>query len=297
MKEPDWNDFKVLLALASGGSVAAAARDLGVDGSTISRRLAALEDSVGARLLVRGGQQFAWTQEGRTMLLAAETIRAEVTRASGAVRAAKADASLAVTVSCPSGLGATLARLLSEAREQHPSLVVELAGENRAVDLAKGEADLALRMFRPEDPALVCRYAFELGWAVYASKSYLEEHGHPKTPADLGRHKLIRYVSALHKVAGPRWLEEHRGSATATIQVDNTEVAANSIAAGGGIGVIPCLLAEGRPEMVRLFPDPVAKARGFIVYHETVRDKACVRGAVDVLVQLFEANRGLFSGT
>ncbi|HMJ10262.1 MAG TPA: LysR family transcriptional regulator [Polyangiaceae bacterium] len=296
MKEPDWNDFKVLLALASGGSVAAAARDLGVDGSTVSRRLAAIEDSVGARLLVRGGQQFSWTPEGRTMLAAAETIRAEVSRASGAVRAAKADATLAVTVSCPSGLGATIARLLSEAREKHPNLVVDLAGENRAVDLAKGEADLALRMFRPEDPALVYRHAFDLGWAVYASKSYLEEQGHPATPADLGRHRLVRYVSALHKVAGPRWLEEHRGAAAVSMQVDNTEVAANMIAAGGGVGVIPCVLAEGRPEMMRVFPDPIARAQGFIVYHETVRDKACVRSAVDVLLELFEANRGLFSG-
>jgi DNA-binding transcriptional LysR family regulator len=69
--DPDWNDFKVILALATGGSVVGAARALGVDSSTVSRRLAALEESVGAQLIVRGGQKFAWTTEGRALLGAA----------------------------------------------------------------------------------------------------------------------------------------------------------------------------------------------------------------------------------
>src|ERR1041384_6640774 len=137
VENPDWNDFKVLLALASGGSVAAAARELRVDGSTISRRLAALEESLGTRLIIRGGQRFDWTSEGRTALAAAEAIRAEVSRTCSAVRAAKGDAGASVTLSCPSGLSTVLARLLAEVSERYPDLVVELKGENRAVDLAK----------------------------------------------------------------------------------------------------------------------------------------------------------------
>jgi DNA-binding transcriptional LysR family regulator len=296
MAEPDWDDFKVLLALSSGGSVAAAARELRMDGSTVSRRLAALEESLDARLIVRGGQQFTWTPEGRTMLAAAEAIRQEVSKASSAVREAKADGNAAVTVSCPTGLSFAIARLLLELRQKHPNVTIELLAENRAVDLAKGESDLAIRMFRPTDPALVCRQAFDLGWAAYASKGYLEENGRPATPDDLRSHRLVRYVTALQKVAGPRWLEEHRGAATASLQVDNTEVAARAIAEGGGIGVVPCVLVDHMLDLERVFPEPVVQAAGFIVYHESARDRACVKGAVAALSEMFDTNRALFSG-
>jgi DNA-binding transcriptional LysR family regulator len=296
MSDPDWNDFKVVLALGAGQSIAGAARVLGVDSSTVSRRLAALEDSLGARLIVRGGQRFEWTAEGRAVLAAAEAIHTAVSEASRAVRSAKADSGAAVTVSCPPGIAATITRLIPLMQEKRPQLSLQLTVENRSVDLAKGEAHLAIRMFRPTEPSLICRRAFELGWGVFASSSYLAEHGCPATPSDLGHHRLVRYVSALHKVAGPRWLEEHRGAGVNSAQVDNTEVAAHVVASGVGIGVVPCAVAEGRPELVRVFPEPIAYNTGFIVYHEAVRDMACVRSAVEALSEMFEEHSQLFAG-
>ena len=171
--------FKFILALASGGSVVGAARRLGVDSSTVSRRLAALEESVGAQLIVRGGQKFAWTTEGRAILGAAQTIQATVSEATRAVQSTKLGTSAVVRVSCPPGLSAALNRLMVVVRELRPDLTLELCGEDRAVDLGKGEADLAIRMFRPTEPDLVCRQSFEAGWCVYASQSYLSAHGTP----------------------------------------------------------------------------------------------------------------------
>jgi DNA-binding transcriptional LysR family regulator len=296
MAEPDWNDFKVILALASGSSIAGAARVLGVDGSTVSRRLAALEDCLGARLIVRGGQRFDWTAEGRAALAAAEAMQTAATEAARKVRSAKADAAALVTVSCPPGITAALTRLIPAMREKRPELSLQLTVESRAVDLAKGEAHIALRMFRPTEPSLICRRTFEIGWAVYASRAYLAEHGQPATPGDLQQHKLVRYVSALNKIEGPRWLEEHCGAAANSVQVDNTEMVAHVLATGAGIGVVPCPVVEGHSELVRVFPEPVAYSTGFIVYHESVRDTACVRGAVDALSEMFEENSRLFTG-
>ncbi|MEO7034578.1 MAG: LysR family transcriptional regulator [Polyangiaceae bacterium] len=296
MTEPDWNDFKVILALASGGSLAGAARALGVDSSTVSRRLATLEDGIGAQLIVRRGQKFAWTTEGRAMLGAAEAIQATVLGATRSVQATKLGTSAVVRVSCPPGFIAALTRLMAAVRELRPDLTLEVCGENRAVDLARGEADLALRMFRPSDPDLICRQAFETGWCVYASQTYLSAHGTPTSPDELVNHRLVRYVSNLHKVPGPRWLEEHRGDALGSVQVDNTEVASHVVASGGGISVIPCVVAEERPGMVRVFADPVAYNTGWLVYHESARDTARVRAAVDTLAQVFETHRRVFSG-
>lgn len=296
MPDPDWNDFKIVLALARGGSVAGAARELAVDASTISRRLAALEDSLGARLIVRGGQKFAWTAEGRAVLSAAEAIGAAALEAARAVRSAKVDTATPVIVSCAPGLSATLTRMLAAVKEKRSELTLQLRAENRAVDLAKGEADIAVRMFRPSDPDLICRQAFEMGWAVYASADYLAEHGTPASFAELAAHHLVRYVSAMHKVAGPRWLEDHRGAAAASVQVDNTEVAAHVVASGGGISVLPCAVAEVRKDMQRVFPEPVAFNTGWLVYHESARDSARVRAAVDVLTEVLDADRDFLSG-
>jgi len=293
---PNWDDFKVLLALARGGSVAGAARSLCVDHSTVSRRLAALEEAVGVRLLLRGGREFGWTAEGHAALAAAEAIERAVAEGLRTCRAAKLEVSGSIRLSCPSGVVATLVKLLPAMREKHPALAVEVIGDNRTIDLAKGEADIALRMFRPTEAGLVARRTLEMGWGVYASRAYIAEHGLPASADDLSGHRLVLYLDSLLRVPGPRWLEDHRGPDTLCMRVDNTEVASSAIASGGGIGIIPCFEAAGHPEMVRVFPEPVAFNTGWIVYHEASRDTARVRAAVDALVEFFEAHAAVFAG-
>src|SRR5262249_19445929 len=170
--EPEWSDLKILLALSRAGSVAGAARSLGVDQSTVSRRLAALEESVGARLVLRGGREFAFTAEGRTMASAAERAEAAVVEASRSVREGKLEISGKVRVSSLPGLMPPLVRAIAAARETYPALTIELSLDRRAVDLAKGEADMGLRMFRPTEGHLVARKLTDVGWAVYASREY-----------------------------------------------------------------------------------------------------------------------------
>jgi DNA-binding transcriptional LysR family regulator len=295
MNDPEWSDFKVILALGRSGSVASAARALAVDHSTVSRRLAALEESLGVSLVVRGGRDFCLTGEGRTAFEAAEAVETAIAAATRTIRSAKLEMAGTVSVSCASGLVTTLTRLLQPLLAKQPLLSIELSADNRTVDLARGEADLAIRMFRPTDPGLVARRAFELGWGAYASRDYLAAHGTPATVPELAQHRLILYLEAMHRASGPRWLEDHKGTAKVALRADNTTVAAQAIVSGAGIGVIPCV--EGvRPELVRVFPQPVATATGWLVYHETMRDSARVRAALEVLAELFETNAALFSG-
>jgi DNA-binding transcriptional LysR family regulator len=108
---------------------------------------------------------------------------------------------------------------------------------------------------------------------------------------------LVLYVEALHKAAGPRWLEEHCGRARRVTRADSTEVARRVIASGGGIGVIPAMTTDGTTNLVRIFPEPVAFNTGWVVYHEAMRDTARVRAAAEVLLEFFEANAPLFLGS
>ena len=295
--EPEWSDFKVLLALARAGSVAGAARDLQVDHSTVSRRLAALEDALGAKLLIRGGRDFNWTAEGRTMLAAAEAMQSAAAQATRSVRSAKAEVAGAVRVSLSPGFVPIAMRLMLPAlRERHPDLNVQLRGDYQRVDLAKGEADVAVRMTRPSEPDLVGRRAFDCGWCVYASKAYLDTQGRPESHADLARHRLVLYAESMLTIAPLRWLETYKDAATQVSRLDNLEIACQAIAADAGIAVLPCMIGDPVASLERVFSEPVSVNTGWIVYHETLRDAARVRTVVDALLAFFDQNRTIFSG-
>ena len=294
--EPDWDDFKIILALAQGRSVAGAARILSIDHSTVSRRLVALEEAIGATLILRGGREFTFTAEGRTVLVAAETLEMAVAEAVRTIRAAKNEVSGIVRVSCPPGFLPELMRLLPVAHKKYPLLAIEFSGDYRTVDLSKGEADIALRMFRPGESGLVIRRACEAGWGVYASNAYIAEHGLPPSAAELSRHRLVLYAETMHGVAALRWLEGYRKATTQIARADNLEIASQVISSGGGIGVIPCFFAARHPEMVSVFPEPIECATGWIVYHESARDTARVRAVADALIGFFESNAELFAG-
>jgi DNA-binding transcriptional LysR family regulator len=293
---PEWNDFKILVALGRAGSVAAAGRELGIDGSTVSRRLTALEDSLGARLIVRGGREFAWTAEGRAALAAAEAMESAVGGAVRACRDAQLEASGAVRISLsPAFVPIVLNRMLPALRETQPSLKLDIRGDYRQVDLVKGEADIAVRMVRPTEAGLVGRRTFEAGWCVFTSITYAGTRGTPASIGALAEHQLVLYDEGMHSVEPLRWIETHRG--TNFVRVDNLEIASQLIAAGGGIGVLPAFFEVNVPGLLRVFPEPVTSNSGWVVYHEAARDKARVRAAVAALVEFFEAQKPLFSGS
>ena len=294
---PEWSDFKVLLALARAGSVAGAARQLQVDSSTISRRLAALEEAAGARLLIRGGREFSWTAEGRTLIEAGEAMEAATTRAMRAVRTAKVEVDGTVRVSVAPGFVPVLMRgMLPLLREAHPALRVELDGGFQRVDLARGDADIAVRMARPDEPNLVASHVFDCAWFAYASASYLEARGRPASFCELAQHELVLYTEAMHRVPPLRWMEAYRGAARELSRVDNLEIACQTIAAGGGIAVLPCFIADPVPGLQRVFAERVAVNPGWIVYHEAARNTSRVRVVADALVAFFRGNKAMFSG-
>lgn len=296
MGEPDWSDFKIVLALDREGSVAGAARALGVDGSTVSRRLAVLEKTVGATLILRGGRKFSPTTEGKSAIEAARAMETIVASARSSIRTAKQAVEGVVKFSFVSSVVPVLMPLLTEMAAKYPLLTIEMQADNRKVDLAKGEADVALRMARPSEPDLIARRAVIMGWGVYASRDYAEKYGLPAAPSELPGHRLVHYVEELHVQPAIRWLEDFRQPNAPITRVNSTDMAVNVIAAGKSIGVVPCFEVENREELIRVFPEPVALSPGWIVYHETARNTARVRVVVDALAEFLEARADFFAG-
>lgn len=295
--EPDWNDLKVVLALARGGSVAGAARELKVDHSTVSRRLAALEEALGAQLLVRGGREFAWTSEGKVVLATAEATEGLVAAAARQLRLARQEVGGTVRVSTTPSMLAVLGPVLPQFQSRYPSLDFEFLASQARVDLAKGAADIAVRFGESSEPDLVQRFVAEAGFALYASKAYVAQHGAPESPGQLGDHRLVLYIEPMHHYGpGLRWLEEHRREGTGITRVDSLQGAEQLLAHGRGIGSLPVYIGDRNSELQRVLPGPIAQARCYLVYHESLRDAARVRAAIEVLAAAIGSIASFMSG-
>ncbi len=276
MRGVDWNELKVLPALARGGSFAGAARELELDISTVSRRLVSLEESLGATLLARGGRVFEWTAEGKVALYFANTMEQQALEAERTIKAAKTEIAGTVRISAPAGV-VPLTKIMADMRKQYPQLVVELNAENHIVDLSKGEADIAIRFRKPTEQDLVCRRAVEVGWGVFAAKDYIAKHGMPASADDLSKHPLILYTRGKLGDIGPySWLEKYSTAANSIARVDSSEGAAIAIKEANALGLSCYFIAATYPELVPVFSEPVTVSTGHLVYHESARNTACV---------------------
>ena len=156
---------------------------------------------------------------------------------------------------------------------------------------------MALRMFRPTQAALVARMVGKLGWSLYASEAYVARKGPLQSVGDLSGHELIAYDAELKAGFGPRWLDEHAGSATVVMRCDSVRGAMLAVTQGVGIGTIPCYLAGGEPMLRRLTPEVTANAEVFLVTAPDVQELKRVRLVLEMVAAMFERNRALFAGT
>ena len=166
MAELEWSDFKVILALSRGESVAGASRILGVDSSTVSRRLAAAEEAFGAVLVLRGGREFRFTAEGTMALHTAEAMEASIQSTQTAIKSAKQAIEGKVKITTVGSFYHFLLPICAVLHKQHPNLHIEIHDTDQMVNLAAGEADIGLHFAFPKEPDLIARKAFDLGWCV-----------------------------------------------------------------------------------------------------------------------------------
>lgn len=282
--EPDWNDFRMILALGRAGSVAGAAQLLKVDPSTVSRRLATAEAAFGAVLVVREAREFSLTSEGKSAFAAAEAMEAAADRARAEVRDARSALEGVVRIACPPVAIRYLTKFPETVASRHPELGVELLSGRAPVNLSKGEADISIRAVRPTDMDLAVAHSFGLASGVFAAKSYIEAHGRPSTPSDISGRALVQYAQAFLHMPPFAWIEQFAGPGKSGIRVDNIDMAQHRIANGSGIGVLYCIAGDADDRLVRLFDDPIDVIDMNIVYHQSMRGAARLRAVLDLLI-------------
>ncbi|MFC3069553.1 LysR family transcriptional regulator [Phenylobacterium soli] len=283
--EIDWDDVRVFLAVARAGSFSGAARELGVNHTTVGRRLTSLEAALGGHLLLeRRPDGYVLTPAGAAA--ASEAERMDL--ASHALRrAVEVGEELAgpVRISSLASFGERiLAAPLAALAAAHPSLRLELVGEDRNVQLSKGEADIAIRFGRPADDEALTRQIGEVGYRLYAAPGYLAA-----TPAQTRR--FVGFSDDMARIApGAARLRELMGGQPPTLRCGAFAAQAAAAAAGAGIAMLPLYLGEGAPGLVRVDPaaDRVWSQPIWLVVRADVRRVARVRRVADVLAEAVE---------
>lgn len=254
----DWNDLRLFLAVARHGSTNAAARALGLNQTTVSRRIEVLEHQLGLSLFIRTTRGYALTEQGRAILAAAEPMQAAAEAlelvAGGVCRALTGT----IRVTAPEiVLVQLVAPIAAEFRAQHPEVMIEYLSLDTFADLVHGEADIAFRSTEaPLDDGLVGRKVGEFGWTVYCSTDYAARHGMPASVAEVSAHPVVTLGGQAGERPGTRWLMKHVDPKS-VVAVSNTVPGLGGILrTGAGVGPLPCLHGDREPGLRRCFPPP-----------------------------------------
>jgi DNA-binding transcriptional LysR family regulator len=286
MKEPDWSHIRSFLAVYEEGSLSGAARRLGLTQPTLGRQIAELEQDLGVALFIR-------SQRGLTPTDAADDIarhaQAMSAASSAMVRAAsggESDIAGTIRITASDIIGAeVLPPLLASFRNVAPRVNIELSLSNRMVDLLTGEADIAVRMLRPGQQAIVARHIGDVGLGLYAHQRYLEAAPELTTPqAMLGEHAIIGFDRETPVLPD---LSENLALVRDifALRTDNDLAQLAAIRAGCGIGLIQHGIARRSKELVPVFPDQVsARLEIWLALHEDLRTSRRLRMMMEHLV-------------
>ena len=252
----DWDDLRHLIAVSRHGSTLSAAKALGVNQSTVHRRLLELERCVGLGLVKRHPTGYRLSELGEALIdevIAVETAAETLARK---IQALKLDLTGTVRLTSPEPTVPRIAAsgLLDRFKALYPGLTVEFVTSDRYLDLTAGEADVAFRSGEPVDDRLVGRKICDSVWAIYASAGYVQQHGRPESLAALSVHQLIGFDGIMqnHRVA--RWLPTVVPEARIASRNSSMLGVLSAVKAGVGIAPLPTTLGDAESMLVQVLP-------------------------------------------
>jgi DNA-binding transcriptional LysR family regulator len=295
----EWDDVKYFLAVARHGSTIAAAKALKLSQSTVQRRIVELERRLGCALVKRHSGGYRLTEFGEELLPYAEQIeRAALAFEQRKATIERGEAGL-IRVTCPEPIVYRIMKsgLLDRFHARHPQLKVEFVMSDGYVDLARGDADVALRSGDTDDAILVGRKIADSLWSVYASKSYIQRHGRPESTADLAHHATVGFDGPLATNRAATWLGEIAPNALVAARV-NSVLGLVSVAKSGVAAVpMPIALGDAEEELVRLFePVPELTRSWRILAHPDRRRTPSVAAFFDFIGDEIAALRPILTG-
>ncbi|WP_170303121.1 LysR family transcriptional regulator [Reyranella soli] len=274
----DWNDLRHFLALARCGSMGAAALSIGVDQSTVQRRIAALEKSIGRPLVERRSGGYGLTAQGELLLADAEQVETAVDALQRRIRALDGSGQGHVRVASLVTVGQRIIRsgFIERFQNLYPGITVEMLMGQRVADLARGEADVAIRGGGDGgSDALIGLKLVDLPWGIYASRDFVERHGKPHSVVDLDRFGIIELADELERVPAARWMQAHARGAPIAARCGNVPSAVLAVKAGAGLAALPTVHAAREDDLICVLgPLPELAYPMYLFVHKDLRRAA-----------------------
>lgn len=273
----DWEDLRHFAALATGGSLSAAARALGVEHATVARRVAALEQALGLKLVDRRGRRLALTAEGERIAALAERMAGDAQAMRRLADGARSDIAGTVTISAPPALAVlVLAPVLATLRRRHPALTLTLLGEVRSASLERREADIAVRMSRPTEGDLTARKLAPLPFHLYATPAYLAATAPPDWV-------FIGSAAPLDRSPQQQVLEGLAAGRPTVFHGNTVEIQQAAAASGMGVALLPDFMAADDPRLAAVPGPPVLSRDMWLVVHSDMTASAPIRATLRCL--------------
>lgn len=295
----DWNDLRHFLAVARHGSTLAAGRSLGLSQSTVQRRLIELERCIGRRLVQRHPTGYRLTEFGEEMRSYAERVEEAVKVFEQHLVESKRNLVGIIRVACPEPLVFLLRKssLLDRFHALCPGLRVEFVMSDHYVDLAKGEADIALRSGDTDDDKLVGRKIADSIWAVYASPKYIERHGKPERIEDLNRHSVIGLDESMANHRAAKWLNQVAPDAKIVARNNSVLGLVYAVKSGIGLAPLPTTLSDSDEDLVRVLgPIPELARSWRLLTLPELRSTPRVSAFFNFVIEELDSIRPILSG-
>ncbi|WP_312525661.1 LysR family transcriptional regulator [Paracoccus sp. (in: a-proteobacteria)] len=279
----NWDDLHVLAVLDREGSLAGAARVLGVNHATVSRRISALEESLGQTLVRRLARSTSLTEKGKAVAGIARDMEQGAQRIERLTHAAQGTLTGRVRLSAPPVLvSEVIIPALRDLRADHPDLQLVLSANSQIASLDSGQADLAVRMVEPQGKQNIIRRIGTVEFALYATPDIA------RLPPQQWR--FIAFDETLAHVPQQRWLEEFAGDRPLDLLTGDFHSQLAAARAGLGVALLPCVMAQPCKELVRVAGEQPSARPVWMVIHTDLRHAPAVRAVANMLVDAMGKN-------
>ena len=290
----DWNDLRYFLAVARYGSTVAAAKALNLSQSTVHRRLVELEKRIGRDVVIRHATGYRLTQFGIELQPWAEQVEKAITSLERHLVAADDTPTGTVRVTCSESIGYRLMQspLLETFHNRHPGLQVELIMSDHFLDIAKGEADVAIRAGVPNEESLVGRKIADVPWALYCSRGYLARYGRVERTEDIAGHSVIEFDGDIRDHHAAKWLRSVAPTARVVARSNTVPGLLMTVKSGAGLAPLPMPLAMQEADLVSVLgPVPGLYSPIYLLTHPELRHMPRVRTFFDFIVAEIDSVR------
>lgn len=282
----EWSDLQFFVAVCERGSVGAAAQSLGVNHSTVLRRIANLEATLEVRLFNRLPRGYVLTTHGQALAASVAGVQDQLDAAQRQVTGANLALSGVIRLTAPDTLvQGLLLPILAEFAEQHPQVNLEIVGNNQFLNLTQREADVAVRGSNAPPENLVGRRVGSIQTALYASRDYASDH------PDDSQWRWVAHDASLAHLESAKWMRKHVALERVAIRMTSLVAMVEAVAAGFGVGWLLCPLADAMPGLVRLREPPrELDTQIWLLTHPDLKSVARIRALTDFLYSRLSAD-------